>query len=109
MVSSRNRFRRYFSMRQISDRVTPDAPRKAPAVAWEPARGQAGGLDPCPHLLAQSGMVDQSPQGNYAPSAGTAPGRASLLGQKKADICIIGAGYTGLAAALESAAAGARV
>jgi gamma-glutamylputrescine oxidase len=54
-------------------------------------------------------MINTSPQGYYAASAGTAPLRPSLSGRQTADICIVGAGYTGLAAALEAATGGARV
>ncbi|HEX3665081.1 MAG TPA: FAD-binding oxidoreductase [Rhizomicrobium sp.] len=54
-------------------------------------------------------MIDASPQGYYAASAGTAPPRRSLSERLSADICIVGAGYTGLSAALEAASAGARV
>jgi gamma-glutamylputrescine oxidase len=50
-----------------------------------------------------------SPQGWYAESAGAEPERASLSSSRKADICIIGAGYTGLSAALHAAQTGARV
>ena len=49
------------------------------------------------------------PQGWYAESGGAAPQRLSLAGNRTADICIIGAGYTGLAAALHAAETGARV
>jgi gamma-glutamylputrescine oxidase len=54
-------------------------------------------------------MINPSPQGYYAASAGIAPERPSLSGRQKADVCIVGAGYTGLAAALEAASSGARV
>jgi len=54
-------------------------------------------------------MIDPCPQGYYAASAGAVPLRRPLSGRQKADICIVGAGYTGLAAALEAATAGARV
>ncbi|MBV9993367.1 MAG: FAD-binding oxidoreductase [Alphaproteobacteria bacterium] len=49
------------------------------------------------------------PQGYYAASAHPAPARPRLGGDRKADICIVGAGYTGLSAALHLAAAGAKV
>lgn len=48
-------------------------------------------------------------QGYYAASAGAAPPRAPLAGDIRADICVIGGGYTGLSAALHAARAGARV
>jgi gamma-glutamylputrescine oxidase len=67
-------------------------------------------LDLPTRLLAQSGMIDPSIQGYYAASAGVPPAaRPSLSGRRKADFCIVGAGYTGLAAALEAATNGARV
>jgi gamma-glutamylputrescine oxidase len=50
-----------------------------------------------------------NPQGWYAQSAAAAPARPSLSGKRTADICIIGAGYTGLSAALHAAETGARV
>lgn len=50
-----------------------------------------------------------SPQGWYAESAGEAPARPSLSGGRTTDICIIGAGYAGLSAALQAAETGARV
>ena len=49
------------------------------------------------------------PQGYYAASAPPAPGRRSLSGSMKADVCVVGGGYTGLSAALHLAKAGARV
>ncbi len=48
-------------------------------------------------------------QGYYAASAHAAPERPALLGTVTADVCVIGAGYTGLSAALHLAKAGARV
>ena len=51
----------------------------------------------------------QSPQGYYAASAPEAPVRPQLSGNLKADICVIGGGYTGLSAALHLAEAGAKV
>ena len=66
-------------------------------------------LDLPGRLLSQSPMTDTPPQGYYAASAPDAPPRLSLSGRRKADICIIGAGYTGLSAALEAASAGAVV
>src|SRR5579862_2972380 len=49
------------------------------------------------------------PQGWYAESASPARERPSLAGRRTADLCIIGAGYTGLSAALHAAETGARV
>ena len=54
-------------------------------------------------------MTDVEPQGYYAASAGTAAERPALSGRHMADICVIGAGYTGLSAALHAAEMGARV
>lgn len=55
-------------------------------------------------------MTDsRRPQGYYAASAGPAPARAPLNGTVEADFCVIGAGYTGLVAALTLAQAGAKV
>lgn len=49
------------------------------------------------------------PQGFYAASAHPAPERAPLNGTLKADIGVVGGGYTGLSAALHLAQAGAKV
>jgi gamma-glutamylputrescine oxidase len=49
------------------------------------------------------------PPSYYAASANPAPSRASLKGQIEADVCIIGAGYTGLSAGLHLAEAGFNV
>ena len=49
------------------------------------------------------------PQGYYAASATPAPVRPRLGGSVKADVCVIGAGYTGLSAALHLAQSGAKV
>ncbi|HEX4078449.1 MAG TPA: FAD-binding oxidoreductase [Rhizomicrobium sp.] len=54
-------------------------------------------------------MSNTAPQGYYAASAGKTPERAALSGRHTADICVIGAGYTGLSAALHAAETGARV
>ncbi len=54
-------------------------------------------------------MSDDAPQGYYAASAGPSPGRATLSGERRADVCVVGGGYTGLSAALCAAEAGARV
>jgi gamma-glutamylputrescine oxidase len=45
----------------------------------------------------------------YAATANPAPSRPALVGAVRADVCIIGAGYTGLIAGLELAQAGYRV
>ena len=49
------------------------------------------------------------PQGYYAISADAPPVRASLSGDMRADVCIVGGGFTGLTAALHLARAGTRV
>src|ERR1700744_5491253 len=51
----------------------------------------------------------QAPQGYYAVSAHQAPARPHLSGTMKADVCVIGAGFTGLSAALYIAQSGAKV
>ena len=40
------------------------------------------------------------PQSYYAASANPAPQRPTLQGEVETDVCIIGAGYTGLSSAL---------
>lgn len=45
----------------------------------------------------------------YRASIGTLPQRETLQGDMQADVCIVGAGFTGLSAALELAEAGLRV
>jgi gamma-glutamylputrescine oxidase len=50
-----------------------------------------------------------APQGYYAASAHTTPARPRLAGTIKADVCVIGAGFTGLSAALQLAQSGAKV
>lgn len=47
--------------------------------------------------------------GYYAANAGPVSARPALTGRQRADICIVGGGYTGLSAALHAAEAGARV
>lgn len=49
------------------------------------------------------------PAGWYAASAAPLPEQPVLEGRTEADVCILGAGYTGLSAALELAGAGYRV
>jgi gamma-glutamylputrescine oxidase len=49
------------------------------------------------------------PQGYYAASAPAAPARPSISEISKADVCVIGGGFTGLSAALHLTEAGARV
>jgi len=49
------------------------------------------------------------PQGYYATSVNPAPGRPRLSSTARAEVCVIGAGYTGLSAALHLAQSGAKV
>lgn len=49
------------------------------------------------------------PQGYYAASATALPPALPLRGDIRADICIVGGGFTGLSAALHAARAGAKV
>ncbi|MEI9888259.1 MAG: FAD-binding oxidoreductase [Rhizomicrobium sp.] len=53
--------------------------------------------------------MTKAPQGYYAASAANPPALPCLSGEMRADICVIGGGYTGLSAALHAARAGARV
>ena len=50
-----------------------------------------------------------APQGYYAATAGTPARHPRLAGRVRADICVVGGGYTGLSAALHLARAGADV
>src|ERR1700753_2194173 len=50
-----------------------------------------------------------APQGYYAASANPTAARPRLNGTIKADVCVIGAGFTGLSAALHLAQTGAKV
>jgi gamma-glutamylputrescine oxidase len=54
-------------------------------------------------------MPPNAPQGYYAASANLMRHRPMLSGDRRADVCVIGAGYTGLWAALHLASQGARV
>ncbi|MGH6888660.1 MAG: NAD(P)/FAD-dependent oxidoreductase [Rhizomicrobium sp.] len=54
-------------------------------------------------------MAGTPQQGYYAASVGPSLSRPALAGHRTTDICVIGAGYTGLSAALHIAEAGARV
>ncbi len=49
------------------------------------------------------------PQGYYAASAGQAPSGPRLTADIRADLCVIGGGFTGLSAALHAAKTGAKV
>ncbi len=54
-------------------------------------------------------MPAKQPQGYYAASAPPAASRPALRGDLTVDVCVVGAGFTGLSAALHLAEAGARV
>lgn len=60
-------------------------------------------------LLFANDRRGRLPESWYAASAGPLPAFAPLRGDMSADVCIIGAGYTGLSAALHLAEAGFRV
>ena len=48
-------------------------------------------------------MPDENPQGYYAASAEKLPPLPRLTGEWRADICVVGGGFTGLSAALHAA------
>ncbi len=54
-------------------------------------------------------MTDDAPQGYYAASAAAPLSLPALAGDVRADVCVIGGGFTGLSAALHAARAGAKV
>lgn len=54
-------------------------------------------------------MPEQDPQTWYAASTEAELSRPALTGRQNCDICVVGAGYTGLSAALHAAETGARV
>ena len=51
------------------------------------------------NLLYANDRHGQYPQSWYAATADIAPERAALLDDVRADVCVVGAGYTGLSAA----------
>lgn len=61
------------------------------------------------NLLFANDTLGAYPPSWYADSAPALPPFESLKGDVKADVCIVGAGYTGLSAALHLAQAGRRV
>ncbi len=61
------------------------------------------------NLLHANDRPGQYPASWYAATAQIAPPRPSLAGATTADVCIVGAGYTGLSAALHLAKAGLKV
>lgn len=58
--------------------------------------------------MASSAATAHAPS-YYAASANPSPNRGALVGSVEADICIVGAGYTGLSAGLHLAEAGFKV
>ncbi len=61
------------------------------------------------NLLYANDRAGQYPESWYAATTAPLPPFERLKGQKRADICVIGAGYTGLSAALHLAEAGRKV
>lgn len=61
------------------------------------------------NLLYGNDQAGAYPASWYAATAKPAPQRPSLTGEVKADVCVIGAGFTGLSAALHLAEAGLKV
>lgn len=59
--------------------------------------------------MAGSGQVVEHAGSYYAASANPAPARPPLTGDARADACVVGAGYSGLSAALHLAEQGYRV
>jgi gamma-glutamylputrescine oxidase len=59
--------------------------------------------------FAQARFMVNAPQGYYAASAPEGPRSTRISGNVRADICVIGGGFTGLSAALHAACAGAKV
>ena len=53
--------------------------------------------------------LGRHPPSYYAASALPQPARPALAGSVRADVCVVGAGYTGLSAALHLQDAGCRV
>ncbi|RWR28966.1 FAD-binding oxidoreductase [Sinirhodobacter populi] len=60
-------------------------------------------------LLFANDRLGEYPASFYAATRDPSPERPGLRGAEQADVCIIGAGYTGLSAALHLAEAGRRV
>ena len=61
------------------------------------------------NLLFANDRPGEFPQSFYAASRDAAPDRPALAGAVRADVAVVGAGYTGLSAALHLARAGRRV
>lgn len=60
-------------------------------------------------LLHVNDRAGEYPASFYAQTRDAAPERAALRGAVRADVCVVGGGYTGLSAALHLARAGRRV
>ena len=60
-------------------------------------------------LLHVNDKAGEYPASFYAATRDAAPDRAALHGEMRADVCIVGGGYTGLSSALHLARAGRRV
>ena len=58
------------------------------------------------NLLFSNDKTGKYPDSWYAATANTLPPFAPLRGETRADVCVVGAGYTGLSAALHLAKAG---
>lgn len=61
------------------------------------------------NLLYANDKVGTYPDSWYAATADIEPERAPLRGEVRADVCVVGAGYTGLSAALHLAQGGRKV
>ncbi|MCU0790770.1 MAG: FAD-binding oxidoreductase, partial [Nitratireductor sp.] len=61
------------------------------------------------NLLHANDRAGQYPPSWYAATADIPPARPPLEGTHRADVCIVGAGYTGLSAAIHLAQAGRKV
>ncbi len=77
-------------------------------VAWVRRAVKTGLTRRLTFMQSRAVSID-APQGYYAASAGPARPLSRLMGDARADVCIVGGGYTGLSAALHLAQAGANV
>ena len=58
-------------------------------------------------MVSGHGLIEGDPAPSwYAATATPAPVRPALAGERRADVCVVGAGFTGLSAALELASRG---
>src|SRR5690242_12634211 len=104
MVSRRKRLRRYFSMRQSSLRVKAGVSLKDFGVArlsFSVKDDLDQAITPAANAAMDGGFT--APQGYYAASSQTPAPRPRLGGDVRADVCVIGGGFTGLTAALHLA------